>query len=248
MILRRIIAHVRKQEWTAIAIDFVIVVAGVFVATQVTDWNNARQARVEYRGALERLNAEVTANIEIMDRDVPEIEEAVAVANRGLDALRSCQDSAANRDAINAGLIQIRGTNALRLRTRALQEMVTNPALLAQQSDAEREHFSALSDYTELFAEELRFYEQHPLAQRIEDIPILSIGELRTTSFLYYGVEYQVQRRPMALTVPVSQACRNTDLIAAFFTWTRWQGNIPVLSRQAQQEMEATRAFIAERQ
>ena len=29
MILRRIIAHFRKQEWTAIAIDFVIVVLGV---------------------------------------------------------------------------------------------------------------------------------------------------------------------------------------------------------------------------
>ena len=39
MILRRIIAHLRKQEWTAIAIDFVIVVVGVFVGMQVTNWN-----------------------------------------------------------------------------------------------------------------------------------------------------------------------------------------------------------------
>ena len=29
MILRRVIQHVRKQEWTALAIDFVIVVIGV---------------------------------------------------------------------------------------------------------------------------------------------------------------------------------------------------------------------------
>lgn len=246
MILRRIIAHVRKQEWTAIAIDFVIVVAGVFVATQVTDWNNARQARQDYRHALERLNAEVAANIEIIDRDIPEIEATLATANRGLDALRSCENTEANREAIDAGLIQIRGTNGMRLRTRALQEMVTNPALLAQQSDAEREHFSALLDYTDLLAQELHFYEQHPLTQRVEDIPILSIGDLRTTSFTYFGVEYQVQRRPMTLTVPVNQACRNTELIAAFFTWTRWQGNIPVLGLQAKREMEATQAFITE--
>jgi hypothetical protein len=33
MILRRAIAHFRKQEWTAIAIDFVIVVAGVTART-----------------------------------------------------------------------------------------------------------------------------------------------------------------------------------------------------------------------
>ncbi len=42
MILRRVIAHFRKQEWTAIAIDFVIVVVGVFVGLQVNNWNEAR--------------------------------------------------------------------------------------------------------------------------------------------------------------------------------------------------------------
>lgn len=39
MILRRIIAHFRKQEWTAIGIDFLIVVLGVFVGMQVSNWN-----------------------------------------------------------------------------------------------------------------------------------------------------------------------------------------------------------------
>ena len=34
MILRRVIQHVKKQEWTAIAIDFCIVVLGVFVGIQ----------------------------------------------------------------------------------------------------------------------------------------------------------------------------------------------------------------------
>ena len=42
MILRRIIAHVRRQEWTAIGIDFCIVVIGVFVGIQVANWNEAR--------------------------------------------------------------------------------------------------------------------------------------------------------------------------------------------------------------
>ena len=43
MIFRRISKHVRDQNWFAVAIDFVIVVAGVFVATQVTNWNDARR-------------------------------------------------------------------------------------------------------------------------------------------------------------------------------------------------------------
>jgi len=48
MILRRITQHVQDQNWTAIGIDFVIVVVGVFIGLQVSNWNAARtdQARI----------------------------------------------------------------------------------------------------------------------------------------------------------------------------------------------------------
>ena len=42
MMLRRIIEHVKNQQWTAIGIDFVILVIGVFVGIQVSNWNQAR--------------------------------------------------------------------------------------------------------------------------------------------------------------------------------------------------------------
>ena len=45
MILRRVIQHVRKQEWTAIWIDLVIVVVGVFIGIQVANWNAANADR-----------------------------------------------------------------------------------------------------------------------------------------------------------------------------------------------------------
>jgi hypothetical protein len=40
--LLRIAEHVRTQNWTAIGIDFLIVVLGVFVGIQVANWNAAR--------------------------------------------------------------------------------------------------------------------------------------------------------------------------------------------------------------
>ncbi len=43
MILRRVIEHVKAQNWTAVALDFVIVVVGVFIGIQVANWNE-RQA------------------------------------------------------------------------------------------------------------------------------------------------------------------------------------------------------------
>ncbi|MBC7657157.1 MAG: hypothetical protein H7147_08290 [Frankiaceae bacterium] len=45
MILRRVIDHVRQQEWTAIWIDLVIVVVGVFIGIQVANWNEAQVER-----------------------------------------------------------------------------------------------------------------------------------------------------------------------------------------------------------
>ena len=42
MILRRIKAHVEKENWFAVGIDFCIVVVGVFIGLQVANWNEAR--------------------------------------------------------------------------------------------------------------------------------------------------------------------------------------------------------------
>jgi hypothetical protein len=43
MLLRRVIEHVREQNWTAVGIDFLIVVLGVFVGIQVANWNTERE-------------------------------------------------------------------------------------------------------------------------------------------------------------------------------------------------------------
>ncbi len=63
MLLRRVIEHVRKQEWTAIAIDFVIVVVGVFVGLQAANWNEVRADESRARGYLERIHADLEADL-----------------------------------------------------------------------------------------------------------------------------------------------------------------------------------------
>ena len=55
MILRRVIDHVRTQNWTAVGIDFLIVVVGVFIGIQVSNWNAARQMRAEEAVLVERI-------------------------------------------------------------------------------------------------------------------------------------------------------------------------------------------------
>ena len=64
MILRRVIKHVRNQEWTAIVIDFFIVVFGVFIGLQVQQWTVERERQSSERQYLTRLHGEVELLIE----------------------------------------------------------------------------------------------------------------------------------------------------------------------------------------
>ena len=63
MLLRRFIEHVRKQEWTAIAIDFVIVVVGVFIGIQVANWNEARVDHARATSYLQRIQNDLAADL-----------------------------------------------------------------------------------------------------------------------------------------------------------------------------------------
>lgn len=78
MILRRVISHFRNQEWTAIGIDFVIVVIGVFVGIQVSNWNEARNERRAERQLIERLDGEIARLLAVTREEMSGMRERVA--------------------------------------------------------------------------------------------------------------------------------------------------------------------------
>jgi hypothetical protein len=75
MILRRVISHFRNQEWTAIALDFLIVVVGILLAFQITEWNEARKDRLREGVYLNRIAVE-------LDESIASIEDAIQLAER----------------------------------------------------------------------------------------------------------------------------------------------------------------------
>ena len=62
MLLHRVIDHVKAQNWTAIVLDFVIVVMGVFIGIQVSNWNAARRDVSEARVYIGRIQEDLLAN------------------------------------------------------------------------------------------------------------------------------------------------------------------------------------------
>ncbi|MFK8032412.1 MAG: hypothetical protein AB8G18_19485 [Gammaproteobacteria bacterium] len=61
MIFRRIKAHIEKENWFAVFIDFAIVVVGVFIGIQVANWNETRILKTEEAAFLTRLNQETVS-------------------------------------------------------------------------------------------------------------------------------------------------------------------------------------------
>ena len=82
MILRRVIQHVRNQEWTAIAIDLVIVVVGVYIGIQAQAWNVQRENREVENRYLLNLHDEI---LSMIDDD----SERVAAEQGELEAMMS---------------------------------------------------------------------------------------------------------------------------------------------------------------
>ena len=65
MLLRRLTEHVQSQNWTAIGLDLVIVVLGVFMGVQLGNWNEGRSERADEINYLFRLHEDLSADHEM---------------------------------------------------------------------------------------------------------------------------------------------------------------------------------------
>jgi hypothetical protein len=89
MLLRRVIEHVREQNWFAVIVDFVIVVIGVFIGIQVANWNEERLNRLEESALIERLRVDFDRIEENADRSLAYHEDMASNLQTMLSSLRS---------------------------------------------------------------------------------------------------------------------------------------------------------------
>lgn len=111
MILRRVIAHVRKQEWTAIAIDFVIVVVGVFFGLQVNNWNGERVERLQELAYLARLKDDFVVSVRNEEDDIAFMRRHAGQATVILESLERCHIDEKDQDAFASGLFLLGKVN-----------------------------------------------------------------------------------------------------------------------------------------
>ncbi len=69
MLLRRITDHVKEQNWFAVVIDFAIVVFGILLAFQITEWNQDLEDKGLEREYLVRISRD-------LERDAHALQQA----------------------------------------------------------------------------------------------------------------------------------------------------------------------------
>lgn len=84
MILRRLVRNLGEQNWTAIAIEFVLLVLGVFLGIQVANWNEDRLEQQRAHGFLERLAGDLDREQAAIDKRLEYIGQSIAYGEAAL--------------------------------------------------------------------------------------------------------------------------------------------------------------------
>ncbi|MGS2719412.1 hypothetical protein [Paraglaciecola aestuariivivens] len=89
MLLRRLTQHVKAQNWFAVGIDFVIVVIGVYIGIQVSNWNDALRVQSLETSYLARVADELRSNIKTFDTEANFSKETRALLSQFIASIDS---------------------------------------------------------------------------------------------------------------------------------------------------------------
>lgn len=126
MLLRRVAGHVKEQNWTAVGIDFAIVVVGVFIGLQVSNWNDARKEdagrqlyRAQLIGDLQQIEDRANGDVELYA-------ERVLATNRVMEVLRSTGGTPDDPEQFERDLSTLRSASAPIPRSPTIVELISS--------------------------------------------------------------------------------------------------------------------------
>lgn len=89
MIVRRVMDALKRQDWAAVAIEFILVVLGVLLGFQINEWASERQARSERQAATARLLDEAESDVSYLRYEVEQHRQVVGDLSFALGRLQN---------------------------------------------------------------------------------------------------------------------------------------------------------------
>jgi len=187
--LRHVISHMRRQDWMAVGIELVVVVVGVFIGVQASNWNEDRETDQKAAVFTERLKSDLREEAWGYELQVSYHNQVLVNAKRAADALtgkaplsdealliaayRATQFNAYTRR--RATYDELTGTGEIGLiRDAALRDLAmrvyTDPLFDQMGQDAKQ------SDYRKAFRMALAYDVQQALSDKCGD-RVLPLGD-----------------------------------------------------------------------
>lgn len=120
MIIKRMVRYLSAQDWNAVAIEFVIVAAGVLMGIQVSNWNDDRLEKTRVSQQVASLRTELQGNLGTIKRYQRQVESQLG----DVIALQSAFDQPGTGEAgIDGKLMNVFRISSMILETTAYDEL-----------------------------------------------------------------------------------------------------------------------------
>ena len=139
MILARITHAIRQQNWFAVALEFVIVIAGVVIGFQITAWNADRQVVARDAQLISRLTRDLDAMRAANAATLPDTERTYDGWIDLLRALEACEPIDTTQGDIRFAIARYQRTHAPPIYRAAFDEMSAAGAFSALRNEALQE-------------------------------------------------------------------------------------------------------------
>jgi hypothetical protein len=139
MLLRRVIEHVKEQNWTAVVIDFVIVVLGVFMGIQVQGAYQNQRDQELIEDYLHRMHADVVLSIQETQNTKKFVAENLENLLVVISSTTKCAIAEDNKDTFANGLYHLGKTIPAQFVNGTLTELRASGRLLLLKNSELRE-------------------------------------------------------------------------------------------------------------
>ena len=107
MIVKRVAAALKRQDWAAVAIEFGLVLLGILLAFQINEWATEREARNERAAAVLRLLGEAEETVAYMRAGVATQRSLVTDLDYTLGHIEDGTWSSADQERMSSALLRL---------------------------------------------------------------------------------------------------------------------------------------------
>lgn len=216
MLLRRVTKHVNDQNWLAVGLDFFVVVLGLVVGLQITNWNEDRKTAKALEAAQVRFVDESEANLEATRVFLSNIDLALVPVRTAIGHLQACEVDETALGDVTLAMNIIRGTQTLTLRQTALAAITGNDDFLSRLKEQKREGLKEFQRLLTQTQETLDWLEDFPFSAHIEDHPAVQYGATFESGLMDGDLARQISP-----ALPLETLCEDRDFSRRIIRWER---------------------------